>query len=197
MKKQIIAVDIDDVLADSTEALRLEVNQRLGIGLQAEHYNIAAPYWGYYEQVWKQHGANITLDELDSQMEASQMHVAPARGAKSVLRHLHQQFAIIAVTSRAATWRPATEQWAEHHFGGIIDKIVFTDNSRGARQTSKGIICASEGAQWLIDDNYEHCASAEVCGVQPILFGEYGWNQQPSDFIRCKDWQSVKEYFDA
>ena len=52
MDKPIIAVDIDDVLADSTDALRRVINERLGVNLTPEDYLIKEDYWDHYEEVW-------------------------------------------------------------------------------------------------------------------------------------------------
>ena len=64
-KKQTIAIDIDDVLADSTEALRIEVNDRLQINLSPEHYKVAGDYNRYYANIWKQHGIEDRIKMAD------------------------------------------------------------------------------------------------------------------------------------
>lgn len=56
MKRQIIAIDVDDVIADSTEVTRLVVNKNLGIDLQVEHYRVPGDFNNYYEDVWRAHG---------------------------------------------------------------------------------------------------------------------------------------------
>jgi hypothetical protein len=60
MLREKLAIDIDDVLANSTDALRLFVNLKRGVDLTEEHYKIEAEYWGYYESVWAQHGIDKT-----------------------------------------------------------------------------------------------------------------------------------------
>lgn len=44
MSKETIAIDVDDVLANSTEAFRIVVNERFGINLSPEDYQIEADY---------------------------------------------------------------------------------------------------------------------------------------------------------
>jgi 5'(3')-deoxyribonucleotidase len=201
MRKQIIAIDIDDVLADSTDALRRVVNERLGVNLKPEDYHIQnEDYWNHYVTVWKSHGleGKITLDDLEPMMVASQSHVFPHNQALKTLQNLKKRYELIIVTSRPPSWRPATEKWLGEHFPNIFGRILFTRESKDSKHTSKGEICANNNVDWLIDDNVEHAQSAADMGIEVILFGDYGWHHKvPPHFQRCKTWRTVLEYFDA
>lgn len=199
MKKPIIAVDIDDVLANSTESLRQEVNKRLGVELSPEDYLTPGDYNAYYENVWRAHGleGRLTMDELDPQMKADQSHVLPHLHAADVLEQLKSKYEFIIVTGRSSNWREATERWLDKYFSDIFSKVLFGDGYEGLRHKSKGELCAENGAAWLIDDNVEHARSARDKGVKVILFGQYGWHHKaPAEMTRCKDWAAVLEYFD-
>jgi len=198
--KPIIAVDIDDVLANSTEALRIEVNTRLGVDLQPEAYQIKGDYYNYYETVWRLNelAERITMDELDPQMKADQSHVLPHKGAAETLKKLGEQFELIIVTGRSSTWKDATERWLQQHFPDTFTKVLFGEGYQGIQRKSKGELCREHKVTWLIDDNVEHAQSAHDLGVNVVLFGEYGWQYHaPADFIRCADWKAVQEYFDG
>ena len=91
MTKKIIAVDIDDVIADSTEAYRLMINKRMSVNLKPEHYMVQGPYWQYSEQVWSSNGLDVTkipLEELEGQMISDQSHILPKDGAQKALAQL-------------------------------------------------------------------------------------------------------------
>jgi 5'(3')-deoxyribonucleotidase len=199
-KKQIIAVDIDDVLAQGTESLRLEVNKRLGVHLLPEHYQVPGPYWGYYEQVWETHGLadRITMAELNPQMEQDQSHVPAVEGARDALLKLKSHYELVVVTSRESSWQAATTSWLDVQFPQTFSQVLFTNGRAGLKQKNKGQICKEISATWLIDDNVEHAKTALAEGVRVVLFGDYGWHQDvPEDIVACKDWNAVVEYFDG
>lgn len=200
MGKPIIAIDIDDVLADSTDALRRVVNERLGVNLTPEDYLIKGDYWGHYEEVWRRNGleGRISMGDIEPMMIMNQSHVLPHDGAKRALETLSHDYELIIVTSRPPSWRNASRRWLDDHFPGIFSTILFTRRLVDSEHVSKGRICADKGVSWLIDDNVEHAQSAVDEGLEIILFGDYGWHHKvPPHFHRCKDWQQVLEYFDA
>lgn len=199
MPKPIIAVDIDDVLAQSTESLRLEVNRRLGVNLNPEDYQIPGDYWGYYELVWGQHGLSgqITMDALDPQMKADQSHVLPHDDAFEVLNQLKIRYELMIITGRNSSWRTATEAWLDRHFPNIFSELVFGEGYEGMKHRTKGELCLEHGASWLIDDNVEHAHTAYNKGVNILIFGNYGWHHSvPPHMQRCRDWKSVEKYFE-
>lgn len=200
MKKPIIAVDIDDVLAQSTDALRQVVNARLGVNLRPEHYEIAGDYYHYYEKVWELNdlAERVTMDDLDPQMKADQSHILPHDKAAETLHALSSRYELIIVTGRSASWREATHRWLGQHFPGVFSEVLFGDGYEALQKKTKGDLCREYGVSWLIDDNVEHAQTAFEAGVQVVLFGNYGWQHHaPKDFIRCRDWATVLEYFDA
>ncbi|HSH56309.1 MAG TPA: hypothetical protein VK983_05830, partial [Candidatus Limnocylindrales bacterium] len=85
MKREKIAFDLDDVLANSTDSLRLVVNERMGVGLKREDYLVPGDYSQYYERVWKRHGVVVSFDDLFQEMEVDQMHVPVYEGAQETL----------------------------------------------------------------------------------------------------------------
>lgn len=199
--KKTIAIDIDDVLADSTDALRLTVNNKLGIQLEPHHYKVNGPYWQYYEHVWENNGLNdkIKHTELEADMINDQSHVVPVVGSIDALRKLSKNYNIVLVTARNPLWNKATRVWLDSHFkGSFIDLHVLGNHKIVESPRSKGEVCAEVGASWLVDDNPQHCLSAVDYGVDAILFGEYGWHfDAPDHLSRCKDWPAVLEYFDG
>lgn len=200
MKKQIIAVDIDDVIALGTESLRLQVNKRLGTNLQPKHYAIPGEYWGYYDRVWQLNGLadRISLEDLNPQMLVDQSHVPPHAQALSALRTLAKRFDLVVVTARNTDWERATKVWIDKNFPGIFSGIYYAGRPDGPK--TKGDVCVDLGASWLIDDNIDHAHTAIDHGVQVLLFGEYGWHigrEVHKNVVRCKDWQAVLEYFDG
>jgi 5'(3')-deoxyribonucleotidase len=195
--KGVIAIDVDDVLANSTDAFRKVVNERLNIKLSPDDYRIQADYDRYYEEVWEQNGLGNRVDYADFEpgMVQDQSHIQPHQGALPVLRKLAKTYRLIVVTSRPASWRKATDTWLERYFPDRFDEVFFTDEADGK---TKGQLCKEYNAGWLVDDNVDHAQSAVDAGLEVILFGDYGWHHKaPAHFHRCHDWAAVQEYFDG
>jgi len=196
--KEVIALDIDDVLSGSMESVRREVNERLGINLQPEHYSIPGTYWDYYEMVWAQHGLAIGFDDLDEQSVKSRY--VPITGARQALEKLAMHYKLVAITSRKEEWKGMTLDWLDENFPGVIDSVIFAGNKEHSVIRTKGEVCTELGAKWLIDDNVEHAEGALGHGITAVLFGDYGWHKGidiHKDIVRCKDWAAVLEYFDG
>ncbi|HMS50264.1 MAG TPA: hypothetical protein PKA02_02380 [Candidatus Saccharibacteria bacterium] len=201
MVKKIIAVDLDDVVADTTNALRLEVNKIAQANLTPEHYQIDGEYWGYYEHVWVVNKIDhlVSFDALHDDMSVTQKHVEIIEGAKSALEKLKKHHRLVAVTSRKVQWVNATHEWLEDKLPGIFEDVIFVHHDDNDGRT-KGDACVDTGAEWLIDDNSGHCLSAKCKGVKAVLFGNYGWNRRaPEKYydVRAVNWQEVLEYFDG
>lgn len=201
MTKKVIAIDIDDVIADSTEALRLVANEIPGVSLEREHYQVEGKYWGYYESVWANNKVDhlVSFEKLHNDMAESQSHVQLIQGAKSGLEKLSKKYTIVLITSREIEWIDATKIWVKENLGDLVSGLVFVHHKNSDGRT-KGDACIEAGANWLIDDNYEHCKSAQVVGVQPLLFGNYGWNRHEGvseDITRVKTWTDILKYFEA
>ena len=197
LMKKVIAVDIDDVIADSTETLRIIVNTRTGANLESGHYKVPmGSYWGYYERIWRSHDVDITYRELEEEMEIDQSHVPLLSGASFAIGELSSKYDIVIITSRPPEWEPKTKDWLMTNFGDVFVSLHFTQ--QGEEKKTKGQICKDLGVDYLIDDNPEHCQSALGEGVEAILFGDYGWHHKaPKGLVKCEDWQSVLEYFNA
>lgn len=200
--KKVIAIDIDDVIADSTESLRVLVNSRANAALTPEDYKVPGGYWGYYENVWRAHGIHdlISFEGLNAEMEIDQSHVPVMVHAERVLRVLAKQYDLISITARDERWRVATEEWLERMFKGSLSNLYFTGSRRDGSYKDKGMLCRELGASYLIDDNIDHCQAAINCNVTALLFGSYGWHSNrsmPQGLVRVNNWQEVKEFFDA
>jgi len=200
MSKPVIAVDIDDVLVQGTESLRQRVNDLLGINLSPEDYAVPGGYSSYYEQVWQAHGVadQIQWADLDAEMVRDQSHMLAVEGAYHVLKKLSRRYKLVVVTARNISWEPATAVWLAARYPNIFSGVYFAGDSTHSQ--SKGDLCKEVGADWLIDDNPDHAASALKVDVKVLLFGDYGWHKHttmPENAVRCKDWAAVQEYFDG
>ncbi len=191
MKKGKIALDIDDVTADSTESLRLLVNQRLGVNLTRDDYLVSSGHADYYEYVWEKNGLkDVNYAAFEAEMEIDQSHVPLMRGVKEAIVELSELYDVVFITARDVAWEKATREWFNRHFEKDVE-LYFSEGYQNKGMT-KGQICKQVGAQWLIDDVPNHCRGALREGIGAILFGTYGWHDDvPEGVVRCKDWSEV------
>lgn len=191
-QKPIIAVDVDDVIADTTEHWRLEVNKRANLELQPEHWQVPGDYKGYYERLWKKHAVNhlISIEDIDAFMMTDQSSVPVMKEAQDVLSILAEHFRFVVVTARNTAQKDETLRWLSTLFPDVFEEIHFTYKDDVKR--TKGEICAEIGASWLIDDNPGHCQDALDNGIKTILFGTYGWHTEiPKGAVICKTWTDI------
>ncbi len=200
MSKRTIAVDIDDTLAQSLDAFRQRVNEQANANLTAEDYKIEADYWGYYEKVWDTHGLSnpFTSADIFGELHTNHDLVPLLPGAEFAVHELMKRFDVVLITARDLKWQEATKEWLQLQFGDKMPDVYFSGGHHNEGSKNKGQICVELGADWLIDDNVEHCLAAISEGVTPILFGDYGWQfTAPKELVRCGDWQTVLDYFDG
>jgi 5'(3')-deoxyribonucleotidase len=198
MSREKIAIDIDDVLANSTDALRLFINQSRGVDLTEEHYRIEAQYWGFYESVWSQHGIDPTnlLKEFHGRQVTDQSDIRPIPGAVKATEKLSKAYDLLPMTSRPPEMQEETENWLAAQFEPVFaDAPVFIGFGPDAKRT-KGQVCEELGIKYLVDDNIDHCKTALARGIGAVVFGDYGWNRKiPEGLVRCASWKEVENFF--
>lgn len=198
MVRQTIAIDIDDVLADSAAGFVAFSNAMWGTNLRPEDYD---EHWA---QVWQ-----VENDEVERRATAFHESGVLRRyksvdTALPVLRRLGKDYDLRIVTSRRLQTRQDTIDWVHEHYPGIFsdDTIHFagiwdTIDDQSIHQT-KGEVIGGIGAHFLIDDQLKHCRAVADSGRTALLFGNYTWNQTDTlaDTInRVADWSAVEEYF--
>lgn len=195
--KPLIAIDIDDTIAASTESIRLLANKKTGASLSPEAYQAKGEYWGYYERVWEANdlGGQVHYSDFEKEMVVDQSQVPLLPSAGFAVAELSKRYDIVLITARDKTWEEATRRWLTENFPGRTIDVHFTAAHKDERSMTKGQLCRHLGATVLIDDNVEHCQSALDEGIEAILFGQYGWQHAaPRGMRRCLDWPAVLEY---
>jgi 5'(3')-deoxyribonucleotidase len=198
MKKPLLAIDIDDTIADSTESLRLIANERTGLNLPPEAYKVKGEYWGYSERVWAEHGVDklYAFQDHRSEMRDDQSNILVVAGAQEALKRLAMRYDIVFITARGHDLENATHRWLKQHFPDITFDVHFTDHHHDEDALTKGRLCKQLGAEILIDDNDDHCRSAITEGLGAVRFGDYGWHGEPyAEIPCCHTWKDVLEYF--
>lgn len=197
MSQPVIAIDVDDVLADSAEAFVRFSNERWGTNLTVDDYQ---DHWG---NMW----------QLDHDATEARAQVWRTAGiirqyghkpdSADVLRRLSQDYRLIVTTARPDIMQADTLAWLDEHYKGIFEDVHFAaffgKDDHLAYFKTKGDLYRQVGANFVIDDQLKHSQSAAEIGLGAIVFGDYAWNrtdQLPAGVVRCIDWAAVQEYFD-
>ncbi len=195
-RRKIIAIDIDDVVANTIDAVRLWANRETGAALDDEAYHTDDDYWNYYNAIWQRHGVGdqLNFDVFLEKMAVSQTHIAVQEDAREVIEALREKYDIVFISARPATQKDETRRWLDEHIGTDIPLYIAAHPALQQTLQSKGEICHELGVSLLIDDNIDHCMSALEYDTDAILFGNYGWNEHaPDDMKRCYTWREVGE----
>ncbi len=195
MKKLVIAVDCDDVLADNATGFVEFSNSMWGTRLSQEDYD---EHWA---KVWQ-------VDNDETERRAREFHNSsvfstykPVDQALPSLRRLARNHQLCIVTSRRTEVRDDTVARIHEHYPGIFvyDAIYFAGIwdtiTRDSINKDKSGIVASINADVLVDDQMKHCIAVAKSGRQAILFGDYTWNQAKvlqQGVVRCIDWLAVE-----
>ena len=134
MEKPIIAVDIDDVLSQSSQKFVEVSNALWGHQLKPEDYNEDwSKVWGVSVKVARNRSdllhANGLFGDTDSFSEAL-----------PVLRELAKKYRLVVSTSRRTSIEKLTREWLEKHFTVIFDGVFFAgiyDEPHGVRHEDR------------------------------------------------------------
>lgn len=196
--KPLIAIDVDDVLADNAGGFVAFSNERWGTNLKPEDY----------DEDW------MTMWGIDLEEAVKRRDVLFASGtqrkydhnhdALHVLRRLAVRFNLSIVTSRHAATRDDTRAWIHERYPNIFtDETIhfaglWDDPDHTSIHKTKADVIESLGAEYLIDDQLKHCLAVASSGRKAVLFGNYSWNQAselPRNVTRASDWAAVETYF--
>lgn len=195
--KPIIALDIDDVVANVIDSVRLWANEVTGLSLGSEAYHTDDDYWHYFDSIWERHGVSdrINFTAVLEGMANDQSNVAVVEGARETIQALKQRYELVFITSRPSYQQKETRRWLNERIDPTIPMYMAYNPMVDHEARSKGEICAELGVSVLIDDNISNCESALEYGVDAVLFGAYGWNDKaPGHIKRCGSWNEVAEY---
>lgn len=197
MSKPIIAIDIDDVLADYAAEFVLVSNKLWGTNFTVDDYNEDwMALWGVGVDEVVERGKVLFEDRIHERLKHKDDAVA-------ALEALSQDYTLTILTARNNQSKAATLQWFTRHYPMIEQSnITFAglwDNpDKDTAKRTKGAIAKSLGVQYIIDDQLKHCIAAAEHGITALLFGDYAWNQAdalPAGVTRVANWRAVEEYF--
>ncbi|KAI9357639.1 HAD-like domain-containing protein [Zopfochytrium polystomum] len=200
--RPVIAVDMDEVLCGTHEALVNFHNERFATKLTLKDFNSYA-----YHEVW----GGTTSEAVEKvrlfyDSDHFENRMQPVPGAVEALTKLKSHYSLIVVTSRQEFVHEATHSFINTHFPNIFDEIHFANHhltpeeSKRLKARKKSEVCKEIGAAVLIDDALVHAKDCGSAGIRVFLFdheGAYMWNKLPEGEIlpenvtRVHSWEDV------
>lgn len=186
-----IAVDIDEVLADTLSAYLERYNKLFETKYKREEF--------YEYRFWKIHGG--TRDEairhFSDFMNERGERVLPFHGAFDVLHSLKNAHEFISITSRPRYFSELTKRWVRENFPEIFSDIYFTNAyaSDGSAEVRKVVVAQEQKVELLIDDDLGHCVECASAGIHAYIF-DAPWNRNgklPSGVERIFSWEEIRK----
>jgi len=200
MARTIIAVDADDTLFDENTAVRLFHNEKYGTDHTAEDYLQEGVFMSFWDRIWDV-SEEETMKRYEEFVQFKLEHnLPPLPHALEVLQKLKGNYELVVVTARDKRGVQMTHDALTEHYPDIFSDVHFVPLWGGEEKATKALICNEIGADYLIDDSFEHCKLAAETGTKSLLFGHYGWNRYQKTvpgMTRVKDWRAVGAYFDT
>ncbi|MFA5004222.1 MAG: hypothetical protein WC498_03025 [Candidatus Saccharimonadales bacterium] len=196
MRKQIVAIDIDEVLFPMAPTYLEYHNAVHGTSYTVNDLT------SYYIE----HLTGETVEQVMAKIEAylgtaHYKETGPMPGSIEVIRKLSEKYELVVITARDPFYRGSTEEFIAKHYPELFKALHYTHILEVPGKTRpKYEICKEVGAIMLIDDNLSNVIACAERGISSVLFGDYPWNQSdklPATVIRCKDWAAVMGYFDG
>lgn len=186
----IIAVDIDDVLADTLNGFLKYYNKKYNTKFQRRDFNIY--HWG---DVLGLHFGDFLKIFKDYALNGNFRKLLPARGAQAAMAKLKKNHSLVVVTGRENYLIADTEYWLKRYYPGIFSGVHYTASmlEKEKGKGSKTGACWQEGVDLMIEDQYDFAKDCAADGIKTLLM-ECPWNRDlklPANIIRVKSWREV------
>lgn len=166
MKKKVIAVDIDGVLADWVGTCIPILNEIIGKSVPISEVRFDM------HKVYK-----ISEQEMHKAIEnlykiISIRDVKPIKGSRKAIRTLGRDFKVIAVTGRPKSFHDDTQEWLKKYFGADVPVMYGHASGNpfgsGVHNNSKEKICKDNSAVCLIEDNASEIIAFMGSETEPL-----------------------------
>jgi predicted amidohydrolase/5'(3')-deoxyribonucleotidase len=178
--KEIIAVDIDEVLAFFMPNLVNFHNAAYSTEFTVDSFRSYD-----FHKIWGGTiaDANVKMDEFFESTHFKD-NMIPIPHALEALNELKKDYDLHIVTARLNKLEDITRAWIGKHYPNIFHEIHFGNHyASSGKSRSKPEMCKAINAKLLIDDSLTYATQCIREGIKVILFGNYAWNQVPdTDF---------------
>lgn len=184
-----IAIDIDEVLADTLRAFIKKYNQKYHTKFKRE--NFYTYNWWEVLDITKEECGKILVNFIDAGFTGN---LNVVRGSKQGIKALAKKHELFLVTSRAENIKKITAKWINKNFKVNFKDIIYTrDTIFSKEKESKFEICHRIKADVLIEDWVDHANDCAINGLKVLLF-DCPWNRGIKllpKMRRVKSWNDI------
>ncbi len=186
----IIAIDVDEVLADLLSQFIKYHNDLYGTNLRREEF--ATYNW------WEVIGDGYASDKekiLSFFKSPYVDQIEPIAGAQAGVKELKESNELVVVTSRHFSLSVLTEHWLNKYFPDSFSKFYYTKSVVNQNTLTKLEACRAAGAQLLVDDQYAFADEVADHDIKVLLFNE-PWNRTYPEhkcITRVFSWPDILE----
>lgn len=188
------AIDCDDVVVPSAEAIIASYNERYGtnVSLSAMYDNTNTWEASSHSEAARRVGEILRDGAL--------ANLVPDPETIEALTYLASLDELHMVTGRQSYLEAVTHRMLGTHLPGVFQSVEHTnyyagEEGSGLITRTKGEVCAAIGADALVDDHIVHGQSVLEHGVKEVVvWGDYPWNRTQrlgAGMVRCVNWQEV------
>ena len=181
IKDKLIICDLDSTLIDTSATIvnlynKLNPNNQL---VYTENHS-----WSFSPIVNTKEELSNLFKLFDHEDFYKDAIVFP--NAIEIINELAENNRIVICSKHSPSRKPITTKWVNEVMPKV--EIVFVDNFE-----DKGKLF--DNCDYVIDDkpeSFENFSDKTIC----ILYSEYQWNKDYTDYYRCMNWNSVENYIE-
>lgn len=186
----IIAIDLDEILADTTPALIRYHNDTYATSYAIEDF-VSYEWWN----VWGGTREESVRKFMDFVKSPYFQEVGPIVGSEKAIQQLKKEHILHIVTSRQLQLQQETKKWVEKYFPKMFHGLHVTNHAQWAlsgRTRSKIEVCQELGTELLIEDSLVYAKECEEDEI-PVLLLDYPWNRGeiPKNTKRVYSWEEI------
>jgi uncharacterized HAD superfamily protein len=184
----IIAIDVDEVLADLLSQFIAYHNDLYGTNLRREEF-VTYAWWDIIGD-----GYAADKEKIINFFKSPDVDlIQPIAGAQAGVIELKRDNELVVVTSRHFSLSVLTEHWLNKYFPDTFSKFYYTKSVVNQNTLTKLEACRAVGAQLLIDDQYAFADEVADHDIKVLLFDQ-PWNRAypPHKCItRASSWPDI------
>ncbi len=184
-----IAIDIDEVLADTLNSYIKYYNNTYNTSLKREQFFTYSCWWKVLQ---------VEFDEgvvrFNDFVNKGYLGNLPAvKGAQEAVAKLQKNHDLVIVTSRMGELKKITRKWLDENFSGCFLKVYHTESIYDKDAITKSEACLQSKADILIEDDFNFTVGCANNDIKVLLF-DNPWNHDVKllpKMVRVYGWDDI------
>ncbi len=193
MGEKIIAIDVDEVLAETIRSM-LEKYNYTWKWKKVERENLTSYNLREIPELWMTKNFALWMFVKFQMWSWLSKKIKPVKWAvEKILKLKEKWYKLFAVTARLSWMRFSTKLWLKRHFPNCFEWVVFA-NFFTNRARKKSEICKDIWASIIIEDNLETCKDCAENWIRCFLLDK-PWNQcekLQDGIMRVFSWNEIE-----